>query len=336
MASGVPWGIFNGCAFSAIAINFPPVAVCKDVIVPADESGQGIVNPEDVDNGSYDPDGDPITLTLDPPGPYPLGDTSVTLIVSDGIESDTCSATVTVVPAGINITITVDQSNPCFGDTVIYNICIENTGMLPLENVVVSDSQLGGVLPVFPPVLESGEVFCEYFPYIVPEDAPRPLLNCAEVTSNPIDLPYIIEDEDCTEICPEPCGGEEGCGLGFWKNHSEYWVCYEPDTSVECPFIFPEELKHCGIVDLNSDGEPDVLMDALKYKGGKGIEGAARNLLRQATPALLNACDPSIAYPLSVVEVQEMTRISMETLNRAEMLDVKNLFDMLNNIGCPN
>lgn len=77
--------------------NQAPVAMCQDVTVSADEYCQADVAPEQVDNGSDDPDGDPITLSLNPAGPYELGDTPVTLIVSDGTETATCSATVTVI-----------------------------------------------------------------------------------------------------------------------------------------------------------------------------------------------------------------------------------------------
>jgi hypothetical protein len=77
-----------------ICVNRPPVALCKNVEVPADEN---CLADASIDNGSYDPDGDPITLTQSPPGPYPLGDTSVMLIVYDGLLADTCYATVTVI-----------------------------------------------------------------------------------------------------------------------------------------------------------------------------------------------------------------------------------------------
>ncbi|MBT8207528.1 MAG: DUF5011 domain-containing protein, partial [Acidimicrobiia bacterium] len=73
--------------------NQPPVAVCQDVTVA---TGAVCSADADVNNGSSDPDGDPITLTPDPTSPYPLGATEVSLTVDDGSASDSCIATVTV------------------------------------------------------------------------------------------------------------------------------------------------------------------------------------------------------------------------------------------------
>src|SRR6185295_16613727 len=49
-----------------------------------------------IDNGSFDPEGAPLTISQDPSGPYPGGDTLVTLFAFDGQDSATCQATVTV------------------------------------------------------------------------------------------------------------------------------------------------------------------------------------------------------------------------------------------------
>lgn len=74
--------------------NNPPVASCQNVTVSA---GTDCTADASINDGSSDPDGDPITITQDPAGPYWLGDTVVTLTVTDDSgESDSCTATVTV------------------------------------------------------------------------------------------------------------------------------------------------------------------------------------------------------------------------------------------------
>ena len=74
-----------------VAPGPPPVAQCRDI-----RSCSGAVNPLRVNAGSYDPEGDPINFTLEPPGPYPPGENSVMFIVDDGVLADTCMALITV------------------------------------------------------------------------------------------------------------------------------------------------------------------------------------------------------------------------------------------------
>lgn len=72
-----------------------PVARCRDATV-ATEPGVCRARAS-VDGGSFDPDGGLLTLSHSPEGPYPLGDTSVTLTATDATGLfGTCSATVTV------------------------------------------------------------------------------------------------------------------------------------------------------------------------------------------------------------------------------------------------
>ncbi|GMT99761.1 hypothetical protein KH5H1_38810 [Corallococcus caeni] len=79
-------------------VNQAPVALCQNVTVTADASCGATAS---IDNGSYDPDGfpQPLSLAYSPAGVYPVGTTPVTLTVSDGMDSASCSATVTVVDA---------------------------------------------------------------------------------------------------------------------------------------------------------------------------------------------------------------------------------------------
>ena len=77
--------------------NQAPLALCMDTNVTA---GTACNAPASVDAGSFDPDGDALTVTQSPPGPYPLGTTLVTLTVTDADgASSVCTARVTVVDA---------------------------------------------------------------------------------------------------------------------------------------------------------------------------------------------------------------------------------------------
>jgi hypothetical protein len=96
--------------------NYPPIAQCTDVTVSADANCEAFAS---IDYGSYDTDGDPITLSQSPPGPYALGQTLVTLTVDDsrGL-TDNCTGYVTVVddtPPDITCPadITVECSDHC-------------------------------------------------------------------------------------------------------------------------------------------------------------------------------------------------------------------------------
>jgi len=75
-------------------VNDPPVAVCKGVTVVAGESCTANAS---IENGSYDPEEDSITLRQSPAEPYPLGSSVVTLAVTDSNgASSQCTGTVTV------------------------------------------------------------------------------------------------------------------------------------------------------------------------------------------------------------------------------------------------
>jgi hypothetical protein len=81
-----------------VAANTPPVAECKNASVFANAQCKGVVGKADIDNGSFDPDGDAFTCAVAPPSPYALGTTPVTLTCTDaGGTTGSCSAVVVVV-----------------------------------------------------------------------------------------------------------------------------------------------------------------------------------------------------------------------------------------------
>ncbi|MCB0634351.1 MAG: HYR domain-containing protein, partial [Lewinella sp.] len=76
--------------------NQAPMAVCRDITVSVDGSCTAGITPDQINNGSSDPDGDPVTLSLDNEGPFSPGTYTVELTASDGILTGSCTATVIV------------------------------------------------------------------------------------------------------------------------------------------------------------------------------------------------------------------------------------------------
>jgi hypothetical protein len=140
---------YFGAVTSSVAtltVRRLPVALCTNIIVSADANCMATGS---VDNGSFDPDGGPVTLSQSPPGPYPLGTNSVTLTVTDtnGLIA-TCDATVTVIdttPPAIDCTpqeIVVEFSDET-GATVTFNFHAHDncSGDVPVISVPPSGSR---------------------------------------------------------------------------------------------------------------------------------------------------------------------------------------------------
>lgn len=85
--------------------NTPPVAVCQNITLVADANCvASLLSASDLDGGSTDADGDPLTFTVSSMGPFGLGPNTVTLTVSDGQATDQCTAEVLVMPVPLAIT----------------------------------------------------------------------------------------------------------------------------------------------------------------------------------------------------------------------------------------
>jgi len=91
--------------------NAPPVALCQNVVIATGASCAAV--PASIDNGSFDPDGDAVTVTQSPAGPYSLGTTNVTLTATDSFGATaTCTGTVTVVDVTPPAVACVQSVNP--------------------------------------------------------------------------------------------------------------------------------------------------------------------------------------------------------------------------------
>ena len=118
---------------------------------------------------------------------------------------------------------------------------------------------------------------------------------------------------------------DEGCTPGFWKNHSDEWVGYSPNQTLESVFNVPNAFGIDGV----------SLQTALSFGGGDDAEGAARILLRAAVAALLNAASDEVDYPLTAAQVISAVNAAL-TSDRSAMIDLAADLDALNNLGCPS
>jgi hypothetical protein len=212
-------------------------------------------------------------------------------------------------------------TQPITDDIAQFRITLTNTGDVNL--VITSDEpELAGPLD-----LVVGQ------PIVI--DVNRPVPAEANLVSNTINvtatLPaeYELDNElfrSSSATCDVEIPGMSGCTPGFWKNHTDCWACYSTGTYISDVFTIPAPLSDLG---------DDTLLKALSYKGGRSVEAKARILLRHAVAALLNACDPDVDYPLTVVGVIGEVNEALATLNKGEILSLKRTLDDYNNYGCP-
>ncbi|WP_083639022.1 HYR domain-containing protein [Algoriphagus marinus] len=123
--------------------NQPPTAQAANFFVTADANCQGTATATDFDNGSFDPDGDDISFSLSPLGPYPLGRTRVEITVTDSkgasarataevVVQDKTAPVITAIPAsrtinndpgqcGAIVDFSATASDNCSGTTISYS-----------------------------------------------------------------------------------------------------------------------------------------------------------------------------------------------------------------------
>ena len=124
--------------------------------------------------------------------------------------------------------------------------------------------------------------------------------------------------------------GHDGCTPGYWKNHTDNWEETTPSTSVG-------KLYH---VSAALDGV--TVEDALRLKGGPGVDGAERILVRAATAAWLNTAHEGVGYPWRRYAdgldgrppLVPYVNAALGSGDRATMITVAERLDTDNNLGC--
>lgn len=139
----------------------------------------------------------------------------------------------------------------------------------------------------------------------------------------PAGNPVIGKKYNFGEICEKT--GREGLTPGFWKNHTNVWgpTGLSPNQTLESVFNVPDSY---GL-------DNKTLLQALNFEGGSGTSGAARNLLRHAVAALLNAKHPNVDYALTSGSIISQVNSALASKNKTTIETLKNQLDHYNNFG---
>ncbi|MHC4962529.1 MAG: COG1470 family protein [Planctomycetota bacterium] len=230
--------------------------------------------------------------------------------------------------------ICLDEPVACNDELADFEVVITNTGNVPLDLTIEDPDAIAPVPggPILP-----GESISRIVQ--VPSE-------CGSGSVGNL-VTVIGVYDDCAEVvrtaaadCPvEPCCDPEGCTPGFWKNHPDCWCdYYTPEMLLSDVFVVLNNEPYVSIDDddRKSDFNNDTLADALRYRGGRGLAGTVRNMLRHATAALLNACSSDVGYPISVEQVIGLVNLGLDSQDIAVIQDVHTLFAAWNEeTPCP-
>ncbi|OQB46351.1 MAG: hypothetical protein BWY00_01625 [Firmicutes bacterium ADurb.Bin153] len=201
------------------------------------------------------------------------------------------------------------------GSTVTFTFIVTNNGNVTLTNVSVDDNVLGHIGTIATLEVGASQTMTSTATAIAGQYE-----NMGTVTGTP------PTGEDVTDEDPGHYYGTanfEGLTPGYWKNHPRSWVGFNTTDLVGDVFDIPDEL---------SELADDTLMQALNYGGGRDVIGAARNLLRIAVAAVLNAAHPNINYPMAMSDIIEDVNEALASLNRTVMGRLQATLDRYNNL----
>lgn len=122
--------------------------------------------------------------------------------------------------------------------------------------------------------------------------------------------------------------GDEGCGLGDWKNDDGLWAASGFARDDMLARLLPAAASHARLAGSSID-------DALRLKGGPGVEGGQRLLARAAAAAMLNAQHPGIAYAMAPGAVADEVAAALASGDRPLMLELAARLQEANEAGCP-
>ena len=301
-----------------------PVSIPVDVETLCEGEGRTVLNSATVsaecldgtDQGSVE-----VTATCDVDWPPP-----------PSVEFTKECSSATELTAGVFSTDLITINN-CGEATLSYDV---NDLQAPYVNGTYGPQAPGGdpieieVELTVPDCLETGVVY--------------ELENTVIVTAIGTDLdPNVV-----SAVCEYECGGGEGCTPGFWKNHPKCWCGFYNGNVVDDPNYLVSDLftrlktdpydtvdNPEGRKKRKSNFDEDTMLEALAYQGGGELDGAARNLLRHATAAVLNACNGNVSYEKTETWIIDEVNAKLDAQIIDDIIKLQGDLAGWNEDGCP-
>jgi len=220
----------------------------------------------------------------------------------------------------------VDVKQACDGNVYVTDAASDRLLRFSSDGAAAPELLNTGALPAFITAHEDGIV---YFTHL--ESNPARIGRFDTVNNVPLaDLiieefrgPLGIASVGCT---PPVVGEDEGCTPGYWKNHPAAWG----PTGLNTTDLVGSVFSNAALYGLDDS----TLLEALRFRGGRGLTGAARILLRAAAAARLNAAH-DVNYPRTVGQVVADVNAALNSQNRGVMLNLAGALDADNSLGCP-
>jgi hypothetical protein len=219
---------------------------------------------------------------------------------------------------------------------VSYRVTVNNSSSLPLV-VTINDGTFGCATITVPLAANSS----------VTTNLCTVPVTCPPDTNNVVNVSAIVDTASTNGLCVYTASGggpvtdttsceasihcvappRTGCTPGFWKNCTIHWQLTGLTTGQSVSSVFA--LGNC-CTNLGTSS----LLGALDFGGGPDVCGAARNLLRAAVAALLNASSPEVDYPFTTQEVITLVNAALQSCDRGTILTLASELDRDNNLGC--
>ncbi len=142
-----------------------------------------------------------------------------------------------------------------------------------------------------------------------------------------------------SDSCRNTClGGNQGCTIGYWKNHETAWAApYTTTATVGGTFTLPNCAGVQGVTAADATCirglSTDTFLTALLYPGGNTLCDKAQLLIKQAVGGVLNGAHGNIAYPVdNVATLGAQVNAALASCDATTMLTLQQTIDGYNNL----